>query len=298
LRFDVVSEFLPGGAAEAMRAAFDAHFADADRHTAAHQIWNYWHVPQMYTYLRTQPEKVLPAPLLDGFHRALRRWAVDHLGFGHVAGPYLSLYVDGCKQSLHNDAENGRFAYVYSLTRWASRRFAGGETILLRDLDYWGTDRCAQAGAGSSFYDLVPPEFNQLLVFDDRGIHGVEPVQGSMDPLEGRVVLHGHIRESGVLVEGALTEQDVLRELREVEPDLVPVLARARETAHGMLSLRVVVSASGVVEEVRPLTVQLSRGGEDGPVVELLLRELRAVLDRARFPAASAATRISLPLPI
>ena len=36
---------------------------------------------------------------------------------------------------------------------------------------------------------LAPGNAHQLVVFDDRIIHGVQPVQGTMDPLQGRVDL-------------------------------------------------------------------------------------------------------------
>jgi hypothetical protein len=298
LRYYIVRNFLPEPVADGLRSAFDAHFAEPQRHTAQHQVWNYWHVPQLYTYLRTQPEKILPAPLVDAFLEALRRWAVEHLGLGHIAGPYLSLYVDDCRQNLHNDAENGRWAYVFSLTRWDSRRFSGGETILLRDVEYWSTDRCAAAGAGAGFYDLVAPEFNQLLIFDDRCIHGVEPIQGNMDPLDGRVILHGHIREAGVIVEGALAYDDVTDRLRDVAADVERLVAAAREASRGIVTLRAVVSPMGVVDDLALLTVQLSRAGQARGIDDFILRESARTLHRVRFPRAKRGTRIYLPLVI
>ena len=46
--------FLPLDIANAMRADIDAHFADPMKHNAEqHQVWNYWYVPGLYTYLRT-----------------------------------------------------------------------------------------------------------------------------------------------------------------------------------------------------------------------------------------------------
>ena len=46
--------------ADERRADIDAHFAEPATHRAEiHQIWNYWFVPELYTYLRTSPEKVI-----------------------------------------------------------------------------------------------------------------------------------------------------------------------------------------------------------------------------------------------
>jgi Rps23 Pro-64 3,4-dihydroxylase Tpa1-like proline 4-hydroxylase len=39
--------------------------------------------------------------------------------------------------------------------------------------------------------ELVPPLFNRLTVFDPRVPHGVPVVEGTRDPREGRLVLHG-----------------------------------------------------------------------------------------------------------
>ena len=66
-----------------------------------------------------------------------------------------------------------------------------------------------RAQAGSGFFASIEPNFNRLVVFDDRMPHGVERVDGSMDPVEGRFVLHGHLRDKGAIVSGALTEQQV-----------------------------------------------------------------------------------------
>lgn len=180
--------------AEAMRAAIDAHFGDPMAHGAeTHQVWNYWHVPDMYTYLRTLPGKVIPAPLLSSFFERLSAWTRTHLGCV-PSDTHLSLYVDGCRQELHNDALNGRYGYVYSLTRWRERRFSGGETMVLKPGALGQSMAGGTAMAGTSFYDLIPAEFNQLLVFDDRLPHAVRQVNGPMDPLHGRLVLHGHLR--------------------------------------------------------------------------------------------------------
>ncbi|HWK45029.1 MAG TPA: hypothetical protein VNT30_09925 [Stellaceae bacterium] len=49
-----------------------------------------------------------------------------------------------------------------------------------------------RAMAGQPFFETIPAEFNQLLIFDDRIPHAVRQITGGMDPREGRVVLHGH----------------------------------------------------------------------------------------------------------
>ena len=188
----VVPDFFAG--APAMRAAIDAHFGDPGAHGPdTHQIWNYWHVPDMYTYLRTLPRKVIPAELMTSFWNHLAGWTRANLNCV-PSDAYLSLYVDGCRQELHNDALNGHYGYVFSLTRWRERRFSGGETIILKPGSLGQSMAGGAAMAGSSFYDLVPADFNQLLIFDDRLPHAVRQVNGLMDPLEGRLVIHGHLK--------------------------------------------------------------------------------------------------------
>src|SRR5689334_2209871 len=89
--------------AEEMRACYDRHFSSPHRNAApSHQIWDYWHVPDLYTYLRTSPRRVFPSAFVDLFVEKLRAWAVDKLGMTLVSEPTLSLYVDGCGQGLHN----------------------------------------------------------------------------------------------------------------------------------------------------------------------------------------------------
>ena len=60
----ILDDFLPHEDALAMRRQIDDHFAEPQKHTPdRHQIWNYWHVPGLYTYLRTLPEKVIEGAL-------------------------------------------------------------------------------------------------------------------------------------------------------------------------------------------------------------------------------------------
>lgn len=196
-----------------MREDIDAHFSDPSNHQAStHQVWNYWHVPGSYTYLRTTPEKVIERPKVEAFVGALGNWAALNLGLAGITWPYLSLYVPGCAQGLHNDSANGRLGYVYSLTRNA-RQTIGGETVLMHERDLFRSllDRPA---AGTGLFDLVEPRFNRLTLFDDRIPHAVQRVDGSMDPTEGRFVLHGHISEAGVVTQGPLQSDEIQRSTR------------------------------------------------------------------------------------
>jgi Rps23 Pro-64 3,4-dihydroxylase Tpa1-like proline 4-hydroxylase len=122
------------------------------------------------------------------------------LGLSRVTWPYLSLYVAGCRQGVHNDSANGRFAFVYSLTK-TQRSSIGGDTILYREGDPFRS-KLRTPSADADFFERVPPRFNRLLVFDDRLPHAVDRVDGSTDPIECRLVLHGHLSEGGPIIRG------------------------------------------------------------------------------------------------
>ena len=288
-----VDDFLPTSLAEQMRQGIDDHFAEPHSHRPdTHQVWNYWYVPDLYTYLRTLPEKVIARLLVERFHSALTAWARETLGMGKVTWPFLSLYVDGCQQNLHNDSNNGRFGYVYSLT-WDDRKTIGGETIVLREGDLFRSNLTSSA-AGYGLYDLIPPRFNRLALFDDRMPHGVQRVEGAMDPLEGRFVLHGHISESGPLVDGPLPLDSVTEALTQALAEPASALSQGDPAYHGPLVLRLMVEPSGEVRSVRLLLDRVARadGGSTGEGIERILAAARSM----RFPAASAESRINAPL--
>lgn len=293
--YHVVSDFFAD--AQVLRTGYESHFADPYQHGDQRQVWDYWHVPDSYTYLRTSPEKVLPRAALDAFYAGITSFARRSLGMDVVTWPHLSLYVEGCRQTLHNDSTNGAFGYVYSLTNWDSRLFTGGETLIFREEDYWASGRFRQAGAGSAFYEKVPSRFNQLLVFDDRLIHGVPDVHGTTDPREGRLVLHGHLKCTGITVEGALREQGAgaLAELEALVAGAQDYVAGHEGELHGFLTTAVRVGLDGVVASVAPLVQRVLH--PSGPVTELpFAAEFRRRLGELRFPALGATSHITVPL--
>jgi Rps23 Pro-64 3,4-dihydroxylase Tpa1-like proline 4-hydroxylase len=290
----LIDDFLPPELAAAMRQDIDRHFAEPAAHRPdTHQVWNYWFVPELYTYLRTTPERVIQCNRVDSFVEALRVWASLTLGMGGVTWPYLSLYVSGCRQGLHNDTTNGRFAFVYSLTR-DERRTIGGETLVFREGDPFRS-KLAAASAGRGFYDVIEPKFNRLIVFDDRLPHAVERVEGSMDPLEGRFVLHGHLSECGTIT-GALpaeiVEAGVTGLLREFD---------ARNSARvalyqGPLVLRFIVSPSGSVATCDILVDRVMHSDIGHTEWEPLRGDLVDMFKRLKFPPAAGETTVTQPL--
>lgn len=289
----ILDDFLPRDEAVAMRRQINAHFADPHRHTPdRHQVWNYWHVPGLYTYLRTAPEKLIERALVERFVRALTIWSEYMLGLGGVTWPYLSLYVDGCEQKLHNDSTNGRFGFVYSLT-WDERKTMGGETIVLKEGDLF-RNNMGNASAGAGLLDLIEPKFNRLTLFDDRMPHGVQRVEGSMNPVEGRFVLHGHISESGPTADGPLDAVAITRTIYDALAPLLSDVQRMSVVHHGPLVLRVAIAPDGTVSQIDRLVDRLARadGNSAGVVVGQVVQIVRAL----RFPEAPAPTEATVPL--
>ena len=111
----IVDGFAPEAAA--LRRTFDDRFADPRSTRADRFVWDYWHVPGQYTALRTPAWTYFPARIYEAFHRRLVAWGRERLGCHDISPPWLSLYVDGCRQELHGDLPHGPWAFVFSLTR-------------------------------------------------------------------------------------------------------------------------------------------------------------------------------------
>ena len=294
-RFFIVDDFLPIELAEAMRLDIDNHFSNpATHHRDTHQVWNYWYVPELYTYLRTMPDKIIAKASMDEFTRRLRSWSADTLGLANILQPFLSLYVAGCRQNLHNDSANGRFGFVYSLTR-DDRKTVGGETIVHREGDPFRNKR-VRPDAGRGFYDLIAPKFNRLAVFDDRLPHAVQLVEGPMDPREGRFVLHGHLRETGPIVVGALAQQAATEPALQAVHAFIAGSPVPLDDYHGPLTLRLDIRPDGRVGACKVLLDRVIHPDADDPDWPPLLRDLVGRLEAVRFPAAEGATHLLLPV--
>jgi Rps23 Pro-64 3,4-dihydroxylase Tpa1-like proline 4-hydroxylase len=285
----IVDDFLPEPLAMAMRRDIDAHFAHPEAHRGeTHQVWNYWFIPELYAYLRTDAGRVIQGSHVAAFHAALRDWAMRTLGMAEVTWPYLSLYIPGCRQGWHNDAKNGRFGFVYSLTKNA-RQTIGGETLVLHENDPFRTN-LTTANAGRGFYEPVEPRFNRLVIFDDRLPHAVERVDGSMDPVEGRFVLHGHLSEGTAFVVGPLPAAAVGALVNETLQQFAAECSAAAALYHGPLSLRLTIAASGAVAACDILTDRVLHpdpGHVDwGAVRSILMARLKAL----KFPATDGRT--------
>ena len=291
----VVDGFLQPDLALEMRREIEVHFAKPEEHHAeTHQVWNYWFVPDSYTYLRTAPEKVIERARVEAFHNALREWSIAMLGMANVTWPFLSLYVSGCRQNWHNDSVNGRFGFVYSLTR-DERRTIGGETLVRKEIDPFRA-HLARAGAGREFYQAIEPRFNRLFIFDDRLPHSVERVDGSMDPVEGRFVLHGHLSEGGTLLAGALSEDKIAGPLLEVLRQIREDWSAEVALYNGALILRLTIAAGGAVAGSQVMVDRVLHPDPGHVEWESLRAKLVARFEGLKFPPAGGETVLIQPL--
>ncbi len=291
----VVDDFLPQDLAVAMRQDIDAHFGTPYRHRPdTHQVWNYWYVPGQYAYLRTRPQKVIDQQRMKTCFDTLATWCRDNLGLSQVTWPFLSLYLPGCRQNWHNDTRGGRFAFVLSLTR-NERQTQGGETLVMRDGDTIRTRMTAHS-AGKDFVMSVPPLFNRLTLFDDRATHAVERLDGSMDPVEGRIVLHGHISEGEPHVTGGLPRDLVIPMLGSALQDFTEANGALLAGWHGPLSCRLAIETSGHAAVTRILVDRvLNASASAASWVDARLRLLEAA-EAIRFPMAATRTFVILPI--
>lgn len=276
----VVPDFFDGAAE--LRAAFDALVDPARSDDLRRFVWDLWHVPDQYTYVRTVARRALPGQIMHRFASRLRVFGEAELGCVRITEPWLSYYVTGCRQEPHRDTYQGAWSFVYSLTDLTRRRFRGGDTLMFPSDG--GEREPAHARC-----ERIAPDWNQLVVFDARLRHAVEPVEGTMDPREARVVIHGWFLPPTLRVDGALRIADVEPVLAGARSAFDAALRGAPDTT-GALTLRLTVDGDGRVASVRVVVDGLlPRPSTD---VTALVAELLGAL---RFPAAHGATTITAP---
>jgi hypothetical protein len=290
----VVEDFMPSAVALEMRATAEMHLGNPYQHSMkTHANWDYWYVPGLYTYLRTDPENVLGARLMGMFRSRLAQWTAERFGHFPARQCYLSLYINGCRQGQHNDAANGRFGYVYSLTK-DDRRTIGGETLIWNEENYFES-RMHQPAWGPAFYQSISPRFNRLLVFDDRMPHAVQLVEGGMDPIEGRLVIHGHIQEAGPLISGPLPREAVVAAADELARRFASELGGSALAYRGPATIRFTVRSEGTVAAAEVIMDRVKRlSGQAPPAAEMLTRLVDKVI-QLRFEHATEDTNVILP---
>lgn len=278
-----------------LRQYFESQFANPKDTRSERFVWDYWHVPDQYTLMRTPAYHYFPQKLYLSLHKSLVMWGRRTLGCWDISPPWLSYYIDGCKQELHSDVPHGPWAYVYSLTPWKGRNFSGGETLLLKPevLSYWRNFGASEDRELPSFADRIPALMNRLVVFDPRYPHGVTEVRGTRDPMEARLVIHGWFMEPKTYIEGPLPARSTEKILNQGFDQLQEVLG-ASELAQGTVSLQLQVGTNGVVRSARFATNTLLT--MDGEAPRELNRRILHIYRGLRFGTARSGTLMTVPL--
>src|SRR3990167_5974506 len=79
-----------------LRAVFDKRFRDPRVSRSDRFVWDYWHVPDQHTLVRTPADSFFPRSLYSAFLKRLCGWGRSELGCSAVSPPWLSYYVEGC----------------------------------------------------------------------------------------------------------------------------------------------------------------------------------------------------------
>lgn len=290
----VVDGFAPETAA--LRAIFDERFAEPRSTRGDRFQWDYWHVPGQYTALRTPAWTYFPRSIYRAMHERLVTWGRAHLGCHDISPPWLSCYVEGCRQELHGDLPHGPFAFVLSLTHWQRRTFRGGETLLLRDevLDFWHDFASVRSVEEGELIRAVEPKFGRLVVFDPRIPHGVRTVTGTHDPREGRLVLHGWFVQPRPLVTGPLSVKALSARIGELMTSIGALVGDL--PVAGLASFGFGVDRRGRMTNLKLLadTTRVPAGDEEAR--QRFVRAVKAELARWTFGAQRAPSSVTLPL--
>lgn len=278
-----------------MRGFFESQFEDPKSTNSKRFVWDYWHVPDQYTLVRTPAYHYFPEKMYMDFHKALIHWGRKNLGCWDISPPWMSYYVDGCKQELHSDVPHGPWAYVFSLTPWKNRKFTGGETLILKPetLSYWKGFGANQDRELNSFIDRVPSLMNRLTVFDPRFPHGVTEVRGTHDPREARLVIHGWFMEPKTYIEGPIPAKATEKKLNDAFSILQNIIAH-HEPVQGTVSLQLEVSTTGHVKKAQYATNTLVQ--MDGNTPKALNKDVLNLYRSLEFSPARSSTKMTIPL--
>lgn len=288
--------------ARKMRREFEVSMAN-ERH-ANRFAWDWFHVPGRYTHLRTPAAEFFSPALFTRFEQELTQYGRRVLGCSQLSPVWLSNYVEGCEQRLHADRPHGPWAFVLPLTPSGPRRFQGGETLLLQNavLSLWNQTH----GLGQPFEEpdivrRIAPVSGRLLVFDPRIPHGVSRVSGTVDPLQGRLVLHGWFTQPSPVAEGGLKARVAEVALRAFDRELEKFLAHTEVSGflvRGTAAYRLEITPAGRVRRCSPLAHSLRCGDwrADSRQHRQLSALVRQFFTSYQFPKMKTTAWLTLPL--
>jgi hypothetical protein len=283
--------------AKGLRGEFDQKFSNPLEASASRFVWDYWHVPEQYTLVRTPAEHFFSRKLYSEFEKQLKDWGRENLGCSDTSPPWLSYYVEGCEQKLHADIPHGPWAFVFSLTNWSRRKFKGGETLMLSEnvLNYWDGFQNQVGLEEKDLWVKVPARFNRLLVFDPRIPHGVVPVSGTNDPREARLVIHGWFTQPEPQIVGPHRGRSAQIAIQKFISDLEQNWLRD-ESLNGAVVLKAKINPNGKIVSTKWLANSLRSKDGRSPSLAQLNRAFLPLINKMYFGARKSSSQITLPL--
>lgn len=291
--------FLDTEAAVALRSEYEERFSDPMTTRADAFCWNMWHVPGQYTQLRTPAADFFSAEAYGQLEEALLSHGRRRLGCSALSPLWLSLYISGCKQEMHADLPHGPWALVLSLSP-PERRFLGGQTVLLQPhvLDYWRTFSATEVVQATELLTRIEPEFNRLTLFDARYPHAVSELSGTMDPLEGRLVINGWYLSPTPFFEGPMEEEAATDALNVALAPCFEALAEAPR-AMGLLAVRLTVVEGSIqgIEALSDTLVPHPGSGLEPEEARAVLLDIiaDALMGAGGFPVLFTESHITMP---
>ncbi|MBN8539327.1 MAG: 2OG-Fe(II) oxygenase [Deltaproteobacteria bacterium] len=282
--------------ARRLRNHFDTTMSD--RHNPGRFVWDWWHLPGRYTHLRTPADLFFPEELFLQIESGLKKVGRDLLGCSGISPLWLSNYVEGCEQRLHADRPHGPWAFVLALNL-KPNTFTGGETVLVRPeiLDFWKNPaRSGLAFEEDNIVQKIVPKFGRLLIFDPRIPHGVSRVSGTVNPLEGRLVIHGWFTPPNPFIEGSLRPKQIEKVLASFDENFA---AFNQPLTTGTVAYRISIAPKGNVTRVQKLASSMtSAASSDQQANRVLDRHVSQFFFTTKFPKANGSSQLTLPLTI
>lgn len=279
-----------------LRTHFDSTMSD--RHNSGRFVWDWWHLPGRYTHLRTPAELFFPEELYLKIETGLKQVGRELLGCSEISPIWLSNYVEGCEQRLHADRPHGPWAFVLALNL-KSNTFSGGETVLVRPeiLNFWkNPSRTGLSFEEENIVQKIEPKFGRLLIFDPRIPHGVSRVSGTVDPLKGRLVLHGWFTPPNPFIEGSLKPKQIEKVLSAFDENFANF---AEPLNTGTIAYRISIAPRGNVTRVYRLATSIPSSDRSDLLSRRSLdRYIEKFFLSTKFPSAKGSSRLTLPLTI
>ncbi|MEZ4871901.1 MAG: 2OG-Fe(II) oxygenase [Bdellovibrionales bacterium] len=279
--------------AQELRDFFEAQFSDPREAHEMRFVWDNWYIKDQYCLTRTPPYHYFPEDMYQKFHEYLVQWGRENLGCYDISPPWLSYYKDGDFQNWHADVPHGPWAFVFSLSP-KDRTFEGGRTQLLKPsiLNYWENFDASKGLERDEICEYIDPNFNRLTLFDPRFPHRVEPVRGSNDPLEARLVLHGWFTEPRPFVTDFEDEEQLIDSLNTQLEPLIENLAKF-DTIQGLCSYKLYFSQNGNLERSERTSFTFTGHLDQCEEAEDLVSDF---LEKIVLPANSKPYVLTLPL--